>query len=224
MASARPANSTNLCRFVLLLSFVALFTTSTFSSQTSAFFSSRWKFGRHYLAVNQASPVLIYCFFIAKWREGSRDPSSCNVCQWCECTYAWSHCVQLSGWLLSVCPAHVWHASFPSHRAAPTNPGRNTVDRVQMDSLRIWQILEMDFTACQNKQCFSAWGSQRDGQRGLRWMVDRAELHVTLSLPRQRLRLPPLTLMVHVQANTNTHTHTGKHAEIKKLFGCVKQQ
>lgn len=130
------------------------------------------EFGRHLdVNVSMVSPLCprLYLLLLYCKKEGSWDPLSCKFCQWRECTYAWSHCVQLSGWLLSVCPAHVWHTGFPSHPDAPTNPrGRNTVDRVQMDSLGIWQILEMDFTACQNKQCFSAWGSQRNGQRGLR--------------------------------------------------------
>lgn len=46
-------------------------------------------------------------------------------------------CIFLVGFL-PPCPAHIWHSGFPSHTDAPTNPGgRNTVDRVQMDSLGI---------------------------------------------------------------------------------------
>lgn len=170
MPSALPANSTNLCTFVLLLWFVFVFT-ATVSSQTRLW-SVLWP--SLYL-------LLLYCKM-----EGHHNRLLCKFCQWCECRCEnfWLVPFRLSRPRL----AH----SFPSHSDAPTNPrGRNTVDRVQMDSLGIWQILEMDFAACQNKQFFSAWGSQRDGRRGLRWMVDRAELHVTLSLPRHWLQLPP---------------------------------
>lgn len=61
---------------------------------------------------------------------------------------------------LSVCPVAYGHSDKSEWR-------KNTQDRkFKWISSRIWQMLEMNFTTCQNKQS-SAGGSHRDGQRGI---------------------------------------------------------
>lgn len=92
-----------------------------------------------------------------------------------------------TGWSLSSLSlvGHVlvcW--GFLSLTNTPTNPwGRNTADRVQRDSSSMWQIQKMDFSACQNKQYFSAWGSERDSWRGVggRWQIVLSYLTLNFS-------------------------------------------
>lgn len=83
-----------------------------------------------------------------------------------------------------------------------------------MDSPSIWQTLEMDFSVCQNKQCFSARGSHRAPNGGIEMDGGWCWAPCDNLLPPHQLQSSLVMHIVHIRASTHTYAWTKKHTQI----------